>query len=124
MGTGPAISSLGLFHAAQQWVLMHTRKLVHLGHLRFSHFPCVDAANALAPGMDVKHDLGRLFAIHAEKLLQHILRAASALPGPGWTRRIQAGQPEGSAEEFLTLVRQQVLARADASGSNRSKSVV
>ena len=56
--------------------------------------------------------------VNAEKLLQQILRAAAALPGPGWTRRIQGGQPEGSAEDFLTLVRQQVLARAEQSGSN------
>ncbi len=55
---------------------------------------------------------------NAEKLLQQILRAASALPGPGWTRRIQGGQPEGSAEDFLTLVRQQVLARSEPAGSN------
>ncbi len=54
----------------------------------------------------------------SEKLLQHILRAASGLPGPGWTRRIQTGQPEGAAEDFLTLVRQQVLARSEASSSN------
>ena len=54
----------------------------------------------------------------AEKHLQDILRAASSLPGPGWTRRIQAGQPEGSAEEFLTLVRQQVLARSEAGATN------
>jgi ATP-dependent DNA helicase DinG len=49
----------------------------------------------------------------AERLLQQILRAALALPGPGWTRRVQAGQPEGAAENFLSLVRQQVLARAE-----------
>ncbi len=55
---------------------------------------------------------------NSEKLLQQILRAAAALPGPGWTRRIQGGQPEGSAEEFLALVRQQVLARSEASGNN------
>src|SRR5207248_2960530 len=47
----------------------------------------------------------------AEKWLKHALTAALALPGPGWTRRIQAGQPDGAAEGFLSLVRQQVLAR-------------
>jgi ATP-dependent DNA helicase DinG len=52
-----------------------------------------------------------------EILLNQILRAASALPGPGWTARIQGGRPDGSAEEFLTLVRQQVLARADGQTS-------
>ena len=50
-----------------------------------------------------------------EKLLQQVLRAALALPGPGWTRRVQAGQPEGPAETFLSLVRSQVLARAEQS---------
>ena len=54
----------------------------------------------------------------AEKLLQQILRYAAVLPGPGWTRRIQGGQPEGSTEDFLTLVRQQVLARSEPAGSN------
>jgi ATP-dependent DNA helicase DinG len=54
----------------------------------------------------------------AEELVQQILRAAVALPGPGWTRRIQAGQAEGPAEQFLTLVRQQVLARAEPNGGN------
>ncbi len=54
----------------------------------------------------------------AEKHLQKVLRAAFALPGPGWTRRVQAGQPDGPAEIFLTLVRQQVLARAEQGGGN------
>ena len=48
-----------------------------------------------------------------QKLLQQVLRAAMALPGPGWTRRVQAGQPDGLAENFLSLVRNQVLARAE-----------
>jgi ATP-dependent DNA helicase DinG len=55
-----------------------------------------------------------------ETLLQQVLRAALALPGPGWTRRVQAGQPEGAAENFLSLVRQQVLARAEQSGAGYS----
>ena len=49
----------------------------------------------------------------AEKHLNAVLNTAYALPGPGWTRRIQAGTPEGAAEVFLSLVRQQVLARAE-----------
>jgi ATP-dependent DNA helicase DinG len=53
---------------------------------------------------------------NAENLLHQVLRAALHLPGPGWTRRVQAGQPEGPAEHFLTLVRQQVLARAEQTG--------
>ncbi|MCB1378601.1 MAG: ATP-dependent DNA helicase [Alphaproteobacteria bacterium] len=54
----------------------------------------------------------------AEKFLAQVLRAAASLPGPGWTRRVQAGQPDGPAEMFLTLVRQQVLARAEQAGGN------
>jgi ATP-dependent DNA helicase DinG len=54
----------------------------------------------------------------AETLVQKVLQAAYALPGPGWTRRVQAGTPEGVAENFLALVRQQVLARADQNGGN------
>ena len=54
----------------------------------------------------------------AEKLLHQVLRAALNLPGPGWTRRVQAGQPEGPAEHFLTLVRQQVLARSEQNNGN------
>jgi ATP-dependent DNA helicase DinG len=54
----------------------------------------------------------------AEKLMQKVLRAATALPGAGWTRRVQAGTPEGPAEHFLVLVRQQVLARAEQNSGN------
>lgn len=54
----------------------------------------------------------------AEALLQKVLRAALALPGPGWTRRVQTGQPDGPAELFLALLRQQVLARAEQAGGN------
>ncbi|MBI2717161.1 MAG: ATP-dependent DNA helicase [Rhizobiales bacterium] len=53
-----------------------------------------------------------------EKLMQLVLRSALALPGPGWTRRVQAGHAEGSAEHFLALVRQQVLARSEPSNYN------
>ncbi|WP_395685526.1 ATP-dependent DNA helicase [Aestuariivirga sp.] len=55
-----------------------------------------------------------------EALLRDVLRAALALPGPGWTRRVQAGQAEGVAEEFLSLVRQQVLARAAPNAGGHS----
>ena len=54
----------------------------------------------------------------AENQLQQVLRAALALPGPGWTRRVQAGQPDGAAEHFLALVRQQVLARSEQNNGN------
>lgn len=50
----------------------------------------------------------------AEALVNQVLAAARCLAGPGWLRRIQAGQPEGAAEIFLSAVRAQVLARAEA----------
>ena len=46
--------------------------------------------------------------------LEETLAAARVLPGPGWRNRIKDDQPQGAAEEFLVLVRQQVYARADA----------
>jgi ATP-dependent DNA helicase DinG len=49
----------------------------------------------------------------AQKLMQQVLSAALILPGPGWTHRVQAGSPDGVTEAFLSLIRQQVLARAD-----------
>jgi ATP-dependent DNA helicase DinG len=55
---------------------------------------------------------------NAEALAQKVLQAACALPGPGWTRRVQAATSEGVAEHFLALVRQQVLARADQNSGN------
>ena len=36
----------------------------------------------------------------SEELLGLVLRAAEALPGPGWMRRVQAGMPDGAAESF------------------------
>jgi ATP-dependent DNA helicase DinG len=55
---------------------------------------------------------------NTEKLLDQVLRASLALPGPGWARRVQAGAPEGPTEHFLSLVRQQVLARAEQNSGN------
>ena len=53
----------------------------------------------------------------SEELLGLVLRAAEALPGPGWMRRVQAGMPDGAAESFLWLVRQQVESRNAPSGA-------
>jgi ATP-dependent DNA helicase DinG len=50
---------------------------------------------------------------NAERLLRQVLQLSHILPGPGWTNRVQSGMPEGVTEAFLTLVRQQVLARAE-----------
>ena len=43
--------------------------------------------------------------------LDEALRAARALPGPGWHQRLAESQPQGVCESFLSLVRQQVYAR-------------
>ncbi|MEQ8609507.1 MAG: ATP-dependent DNA helicase [Parvibaculum sp.] len=53
----------------------------------------------------------------AEEALVTALSAAAALPAPGWTTRINEGQPRGAAEKFLALVRQQVHARAEETGA-------
>lgn len=53
---------------------------------------------------------------NAQRLLRGILGAARELPGAGWQTRIADGTALGAAEEFLALLRQQVLARA-ASGA-------
>lgn len=53
-------------------------------------------------------------------LLDDVLRAASVLPSSGHLRRIEEGKPHGKAEEFFTLVRQQILARdGDDTGFGR-----
>lgn len=59
-----------------------------------------------------------------ETLLAEALRAAKSLPGEGWMRRIAGnapagtdGAPRGATEQFLSYVRQQVLARAPTDDS-------
>jgi ATP-dependent DNA helicase DinG len=47
-------------------------------------------------------------------MLDEILRGASVLPRGGHMRRIHDGKPDGVAESFFTLVRQQVVARDDS----------
>jgi len=46
--------------------------------------------------------------------LEEVLEGARKLPGQGWRNRIKDGQPHGPTEEFLALIRAQVLARTDA----------
>jgi ATP-dependent DNA helicase DinG len=53
----------------------------------------------------------------ALEALDEALRAARALPGPGWQQRIGDGLPVGAAESFLALVRKQVYARDPANDS-------
>jgi ATP-dependent DNA helicase DinG len=48
----------------------------------------------------------------AGEALTAIAEAATELPGAGWQRRIAETRPQGAAEAFLQLVRQQVYARA------------
>ncbi|TVQ82475.1 MAG: ATP-dependent DNA helicase [Micavibrio sp.] len=47
----------------------------------------------------------------AQHALDDALDAARTLPGYGWQKRVQSGQPKGLTEGFLQLVREQVYAR-------------
>ncbi len=47
-------------------------------------------------------------------MLDEVIRAARVLPSAGHMRRIHDGRPEGVAEQFFTLVRQQVMARDES----------
>jgi ATP-dependent DNA helicase DinG len=48
--------------------------------------------------------------------LEEANAAARVLPAPGWRERVIQGMPHGLSENFLALLRQQVLARAAESG--------
>jgi ATP-dependent DNA helicase DinG len=47
-------------------------------------------------------------------MLDEVVRAARILPTAGYMRRIHDGRPDGVAEQFFTLVRQQVVARDES----------
>ncbi len=47
-------------------------------------------------------------------MLDEVMKASRLLPVAGYMRRIHDGRPEGVAEQFFTLVRQQVVARDDS----------
>lgn len=55
-----------------------------------------------------------------EEGLDRALRNARVLPAEGWHQRLAAGAGQGPAEAFLTMVRQQVLARAGKAGEGYS----
>jgi len=48
----------------------------------------------------------------AKRALGDVLHAARALPAPGWHQRMADNRPQGPTEQFLSLVRQDVLGRA------------
>jgi len=48
----------------------------------------------------------------AQSALTAVLHGARALPGPGWHQRLADDRPQGPAEQFLHLVRQDVMGRA------------
>jgi len=52
----------------------------------------------------------------AEEALANALRSARVLPGEAWHQRLVDNAPAGDTEAFLTLVRQQVYARAAHAG--------
>jgi len=56
----------------------------------------------------------------AQKELDAALRAARVLPTTGWHNRIKEGAPNGAAETFFALVRQQVYARDPDANANYS----
>jgi ATP-dependent DNA helicase DinG len=56
----------------------------------------------------------------AQGLLDEVVSRARNLAGPGWQARVQAGAGDGPAEDFLALVRQQVLARAGRQSGGQS----
>ncbi|MBH90402.1 MAG: helicase [Magnetovibrio sp.] len=49
----------------------------------------------------------------ATEALDAVLLTARELPGPGWRQRLEGDTPHGTAEKFLSLVRQQVFARTN-----------
>tara|TARA_Y100001934_G_scaffold277649_1_gene376957 strand:+ start:38473 stop:41217 length:2745 start_codon:yes stop_codon:yes gene_type:complete len=61
---------------------------------------------------------GDLIGDGGEEPLEEIQKAARILPSEGWRQRLADDQPRGPTERFLSLVRQQVLARTNESGSN------
>jgi ATP-dependent DNA helicase DinG len=52
--------------------------------------------------------------VAAAKALQEVIAAAHVLPSDGWAQRLADSRPQGAFEDFLAVVRQQVLARAPA----------
>jgi ATP-dependent DNA helicase DinG len=53
----------------------------------------------------------------AEAALAEVIRSARTLPGDGWRRRLEDGNPAGPAEAFLAEVRRLVYARTPDEGS-------
>lgn len=52
----------------------------------------------------------------AAKDLDALMQAAQCLPAPSWRQRLRDGTPKGLTEQFLSLCRQQVLARNNEQG--------
>ena len=48
----------------------------------------------------------------AELALRQVIHQARILPAPGWAQRLADARPQGPTEDFLALVRQDVLARS------------
>lgn len=49
----------------------------------------------------------------SQELLDQIIQSAHSLPATGWSRRLKDKNPQGVTEQFLTLIYQQVYARAE-----------
>ncbi|MTI10743.1 ATP-dependent DNA helicase [Curvivirga aplysinae] len=51
--------------------------------------------------------------VQAIEALEHVLHASRILPNENWTQNIGNGQPQGPAENFLYMIHELVLARAN-----------
>ncbi|MCH8309637.1 MAG: polyhydroxyalkanoic acid system family protein, partial [Chloroflexi bacterium] len=78
-----------------------------------------DYALILAENPVVKDTMNRADLLDgndtAGRALDEALKAAHALPGPGWRQRLAGEAPQGTAESFFAHVRRQVYARAPES---------
>lgn len=72
-----------------------------------------DGARSRARGLKRRIEDLALTDQEALNALMDALNAAQHLPGQGWAKRLKDATPHGSAERFLALVREQVLARAE-----------
>jgi ATP-dependent DNA helicase DinG len=64
----------------------------------------------------LKRRIEDLIDAEAGAAVDAVQAAARALPGEGWGNRLADDQPHGPTEKFLSLVRQQVRARAEGFG--------
>jgi ATP-dependent DNA helicase DinG len=101
-----------LFDAADGAFSSHLSGLEGAEIRRWMLGPEGDTARSRARGLKRRVEDLVGYAEDAAAALDDTLAAARALPGPGWQQRLAEDAPRGPAEQFLALVRRQVLARA------------